>query len=286
MATNKANDPARERDLNPDPITGAPGSHPTGVGIGAASGGATGMAIGAVGGPVGMAIGAVSGAIVGGLIGKGVGEWVDPTEDDTYLRDNFATRSYAREGETFDTYRPAYQYGGMAESKYQGRRFEDIETDLRTDWESTHASTTGLAWDNARNAVREGFDRTIQLREERLKATTTPVEAGEVTVRKEVTQKTKTIEVPVEREEVVIERHAASGRAANPADIGDETIRVPVKEDQVHVTKDAVVTEEVSVGKRTVQDTEQVSGTVRKETLKVDNTGDATVREDKGTNRP
>jgi len=276
MAINKTNDP--NRDLNPDPVTGEPGSHPAGVGIGAASGGATGMAIGAAGGPIGMAIGAVSGAIVGGLMGKGIGEWVDPTESDTYLRDNFTSRPYVNKGETFDTFRPAYQYGGMAESKYSGRRFEDVESDLRSDWDTAHASTTGLAWERARDAVRDGFDRTIKLREERLRATTTPVETGEVTVRKEVTHDTKTIEVPVEREEVVIERHPATG-AASSADIGAESIRVPVKEDQVHVSKEAVVTEEVNVGKRTVQDTEQVAGTVRKETLKVENEG-ATVRDE------
>ena len=43
---------------NPDPITGAPGSHPIETGVGAAVGGAaTGMAVGAVAGPVGTAIG-------------------------------------------------------------------------------------------------------------------------------------------------------------------------------------------------------------------------------------
>ena len=38
------------------------------------------------------------------------------------------------------------------------------------------------------------------------------------------------------------------------------------------------VKEEVRVGKRRVQDTEQVSGTVKKEKLRVENTGDAAVR--------
>ena len=39
-----------------------------------------------------------------------------------------------------------------------------------------------------------------------------------------------------------------------------EEIRIPVREEQVNVSKDAVVTEEVKVGKRVVQDTEHVSG--------------------------
>lgn len=56
-------------DLNLDPITGEPGSHPIGTGVGAAGGALTGAAIGAVAGPVGAAAGAVVGAIAGATIG-------------------------------------------------------------------------------------------------------------------------------------------------------------------------------------------------------------------------
>jgi len=57
-----------------------------------------------------------------------------------------------------------------------------------------------------------------------------------------------------------------------------EQIRIPVREDQVTVSKDAVVTEEVKVGKRVVQGTEQVSGKVRKEEVKIEETGDVNVK--------
>ena len=116
------------------------------------------------------------------------------------------------------------------------------------------------------------------MKEERLHAEKRPVEAGEVTVRKEVHTETKTLEVPVQREEVVIERTPVHGRAATEGiaagDIREgEEIRIPVREEQVNVSKDAVVTEEVKVGKRMVQDTERVSGQVRKEEVKVEQTG-------------
>lgn len=68
-------------DRNPDPITGAPGSHPVGTGIGSASGAATGAAVGAIGGPVGAVIGGVAGAVVGAAIGHKAGEANDPTTD-------------------------------------------------------------------------------------------------------------------------------------------------------------------------------------------------------------
>ena len=145
---------------------------------------------------------------------------------------------------------------------------------------STHAAA-------AQAAGREGD--TIQVKEERLHAEKRPVETGEVNVRKEVHTETKTLEVPVQREEVVIERTPVHGRARRATDDirEGEQIRVPVREEQVNVTKEPVVTEEVKVGKRVVQDTEQVSGQVRKEEVKVDQTGDVDVKTrgtGKGTN--
>src|SRR3954470_2056865 len=102
------------KDSNPDAITGAPGSHPIGTGVGAAGAGAAGAAIGSVvpgvGTAVGGAVGAVVGAVAGGLAGKAVAEAVNPTEEDAYWRDNFSSRPYAS-GSTYDDFAPAYRYG-------------------------------------------------------------------------------------------------------------------------------------------------------------------------------
>ncbi len=280
MATRK--DPEKKVDMpptgsrNPDPITDAPGSHPIETGIGAAVGGAaTGMAVGAAAGPIGAAVGAAVGAVAGGLAGKGVGEWIDPTTEDNWLRENFSSRPYVKKGETFDTYQHAYRYGGEAESRHHGRSFDEIEDDLKSGWGKAREHA-GMTWNHARDAVRDAFDRTIQLREERLKVEKHPVETGEVRVGKRVVTEHKTIDVPVEREEVVIERRPASGRAAR-GDMTDEEIVVPVKEERVSVTKQPVVTEEVAVGKRKVQETHHVDESVRKEELDVDSKGGARV---------
>ena len=110
-------------------------------------------------------------------------------------------------------------------------------------------------------------------------------------MRKEVVTETKTLEVPVQREEVVIERVPA-GQAAGASGVGTaaahgvraaglrpgEEIRIPVKAEKVHVQKEVVVKEEVTVGKREVSGTEQVTGTVRKEELRVEKEGDIEVR--------
>src|SRR5437868_6392595 len=99
----KTSNHSREKELakdsNRDPITGAPGAHPVGTGLGAAAGGAaTGAAIGSVAGPAGTAAGIVAGAVVGGLAGKGIAEKIDPTAEEAYWRENYRTRDYGDEG--------------------------------------------------------------------------------------------------------------------------------------------------------------------------------------------
>ena len=119
----------------------------------------------------------------------------------------------------------------------------------------------------------------IELREEELRAEKERVEAGEVRLRKEVVEETKSIQVPVSREEVVIEKHSVGGRRPAEGSIGeDDEIRIPVMEEEVHVEKAPVVREEVSVKKQQVRETRQVSDTVKREEAWVDRTDDARVR--------
>lgn len=72
--------PIDEPGMNPDPLTGAPGAHPVGTGLGAVSGAAAGASIGAAAGPLGAAVGTVVGAVAGALAGRGAAEAVNPTE--------------------------------------------------------------------------------------------------------------------------------------------------------------------------------------------------------------
>jgi uncharacterized protein (TIGR02271 family) len=92
----------------------------------------------------------------------------------------------------------------------------------------------------------------------------------------------ESIPVPVSHEEVVVERRPASGRASASDLRPGQEIRIPVHGEKVHVEKENVVKEEVSVGKRRVQDTENVSGTVRKEKVCVEEEGDVHARRGNG----
>ena len=147
-----------EPDANRDPITKAPGAHPVGVGVGAAGAGAAGAAIGAVAGPVGAVVGGAVGAIAGGLAGKGVAEKVNPTVEDEYWRENYKTRPYIDQGADYEAYRPAYRYGWESYGRYQGRKFDDVESQLSRDWESRQ-DRGSLGWNKAKQAVRDAWDR-------------------------------------------------------------------------------------------------------------------------------
>jgi uncharacterized protein (TIGR02271 family) len=120
--------------------------------------------------------------------------------------------------------------------------------------------------------------QSIKLREEQLRVQKQPVETGEARLRKDVVTEQKSIDVPVTHEEVYVERHPASGQPSDTPIGESETYRIPVSEEQVTVEKQPVVREEVSLGKRSVQDTQQVSDTVRREEAHVEHAGDVNIQ--------
>jgi len=267
----------------------------TEAGSGAMTGALTGLGLGALAGlgvlagvipVVGPAIAAgtlgvilsnaAAGAGIAGLVGALIGAGVPEHEAKYYHEEFEAGRTIVTvttEGQADDATAILRRHGAYDMSS-RSSAIPLAQTATPTMGAASHAATSHAA-------SREGD--TMEVKEERLHAEKRPIETGEVTVRKEVHTETKTLEVPVEREEVVIERTPMHGQATSKgvaaSDIREgEEIRIPVREDQVHVTKDAVVTEEVKVGKRVVEETERVSGQVRKEEIKVEQTGDVDVR--------
>jgi hypothetical protein len=157
------------KDTNPDLITGAPGSHPIGTGVGAAAGGTARPGRGGDRGgdqrpaaPIGAAIGAIVGAIGGGLAGKGVAETIDPTAEDAYWKEQHKTRDYTKAAGTDLTYdkdyKPAYQYGWESTGKHAGKSFDQAEPELAKGWESARGESK-LGWDHAKHATRDAWDR-------------------------------------------------------------------------------------------------------------------------------
>jgi len=127
----------------------------------------------------------------------------------------------------------------------------------------------------------EAGEARIPLREEQLNVEKQSVEKGEVRVRKDVVTEQQRIDVPVSHEEVVIEHHPISEARAADTSIGQgETIRIPVSEEQVNVTKQTVETGEIDVTKRNVQGEQRVTDTVRREEPRIEKSGDVDIRSD------
>jgi uncharacterized protein (TIGR02271 family) len=223
------------------------------------------------------ATGAAAAGIAGALIGAGIPE----EEAQGYEREFHA-------GRTLVTVKAA---GREAEARAildAARRSAAAGT---TAAPSMQAGTTGAASTAAMSSATQrgaacdtdvgGEAKTMKLHEERLRVDKQPVETGEVRLHKEVVTEHQTVDVPVTREEVVIERHPVAGGKATASDLkAGEEIRIPVREEQVRVEKQAVAKEEVSLGKRKVTDTQKVDETVRHEELRVDKKGDVDVRGD------
>jgi uncharacterized protein (TIGR02271 family) len=112
----------------------------------------------------------------------------------------------------------------------------------------------------------------VPVMEEELTATVRQQEAGAVRIEKAVVTEEQTLEVPVTEERVRVERRVVD-RAATGADAGafeEAVIEVSLRSETVDVQKQARVAEEIVVSKEAVERTEQVSGTVRREEVYVD----------------
>ena len=137
-------------------------------------------------------------------------------------------------------------------------------------WDSPPSKASGdAAWD-ASESTSDTF--TVPVREERIEAQKHAHEAGEVSVGKRVVEQQQEFDVPVTHEEVEVTRR----RVDRPADADEtivddgETIRVPLRAEDVDVRKDTRVVEEVEISKRPVTETKRVSETVRREEIDVD----------------
>ena len=113
----------------------------------------------------------------------------------------------------------------------------------------------------------------IQLLGEILRVQKDRVSRGEVRLRKEVITETQTVQVPVTREELVIERHPVEATAAATGTLGEgQEVRIPLSEETASLDKSTVVREEVAVGKKPLGEVRDLTGEVRREELVVDDT--------------
>jgi len=96
--------------------------------------------------------------------GTAAGGAFNPSVHDIYWREAFKREPYFRTDYTYDDYAPAYRTGYEAAGRYlgQGRRFDDLEPELRANYERIKGRSR-LAWENAKDAVRAAWHRVERL---------------------------------------------------------------------------------------------------------------------------
>lgn len=285
------------RDIHEETGTKAP----EGIAAGAATGGLLGgvagllaglgaLAIPGIGpivaaGPIaatltGAAVGAGTGGLVGGLVGLGIPE-EEAEEYDAFVKHGrilvLVDADELQEARVYGIFR---NHHSLNAHHYRDVQAAETREPAGTFYQeiATHERTPERLTEDGRE------ERRMPLREEQLDISKRREPAGEVNLRKEVVEEQQTIDVPVSREEVVVEKKVVpetAGEAMGEGPIGTgETIRIPVSEERVEVTKRPVVTGEVEVHKREVQDTEQVRDTLRREEARLDRTGNPRVTGD------
>ena len=124
-------------------------------GLGGVTGATAGAGLGFLLGPVGAVVGGLAGAVGGWWAGKGVSDAAGDFDDET---DEHYRRLH-EEQETdrpFDDVKHYYRFGALARRNpdYEGRRFEDVEPELRRGWrdDSHHG------WEDVRHFVHRGYE--------------------------------------------------------------------------------------------------------------------------------
>jgi uncharacterized protein (TIGR02271 family) len=159
---------------------------------------------------------------------------------------------------------------------------------------SEHRSNSGLPAGTAddsqddtvgRDTSGPATDQAMTRSEEELRVGTQTRERGRARLRKYVTTETQQVTVPVQREEVRVEREPITdanldAATSGPA-ISEEEHEVTLREEEVVVDKRAVPKERVRLDTETVTEERQVAEDVRKEQIEVDGDQERFGRQDK-----
>ncbi len=152
-----------------------------------------------------------------------------------------------------------------------------VGTDTDTTTDQATGQTTGQTTDTkgaGHDTSGPNTDDAMTRSEERLEVGTQKTEAGRARLRKFVTTETETVNVPVTKEKVTLEREPITdgnaGQAMDGPAISEEEHEVVLTEEKPVVAKEAVPVERVRMGKEAVTEEVTVSEEVRKEQIDAD----------------
>lgn len=126
-------------------------------------------------------------------------------------------------------------------------------------------------------------DVTLQIKEEQLVLAKKWMQTGDVKIYKESFTEEKSFTVPLEREELVIEKKIPASSTSAPKDLPTEVIRIRLSEEQVEFSKHRVALEDVSIYKQQIADITHIEETLKREKSNVIIIGSPTVRDDHTT---
>ena len=161
---------------------------------------------------------------------------------------------------------------GVAGAGVAGAHADEKKAATHTTDAAATERKAGVADDAA--AARTNNDGELIRSEEQLNVNKDRVATGEARLRKYVVTDTESVEVPVEREEVRVERtpiNAEDAKNYDGAISGDsEEASVTLHEERVNVNKETVPVEKINLKKDTVRDTETHTEELRKEQIDTD----------------
>ncbi|HEY9387835.1 MAG TPA: YsnF/AvaK domain-containing protein [Nitrososphaeraceae archaeon] len=168
----------------------------------------------------------------------------------------------------------------MVESYDDGiLRFKISEEEIKTKYLGDSPPTpppstsTSTGTDKEQEEEEEEPETTrIPLVEEKLNTSKKEVVYKEATLIKEPVTETKTVEVPVTHEELIIERRPGSESTIPTSELkppvtSKEEVKIPLKKEEVEVKKEPYVKEEVVIKKRRISETKTITEEVKSEKL-------------------
>jgi uncharacterized protein (TIGR02271 family) len=162
-----------------------------------------------------------------------------------------------------------------------GSGFAAGSSNLGAQSSSTYSQSADLNQSTVNRVENEGSTVRVPLREEQVDVSKTVHEAGEIRLHKTVITETRHIEVPVMREEVQVERVQVSPTEATSmtgmgAEFTENTISVPIREEEIEIHKRPVVREEIRLTKNVRVDEKSVDTQVRREEAHIEREGNVT----------
>jgi uncharacterized protein (TIGR02271 family) len=165
-------------------------------------------------------------------------------------------------------------------------RFKISEDDIRSKYlGDMPPSVSSSVEDNTNNNEEENIAKQeesestrVPLVEEKLNVSKREVTYKEATLIKEPVTETKTVEVPVTHEELIVERRppteaTTSEKELKPPVTSREEIKIPLKKEEFEVKKEPYVKEEAVIKKKRVEERKTITEDVKSEKLVDDSVG-------------